>query len=230
MRYIMVILATLAVGCAPQTPPQQEAAADPAAAKDRAAPAGAKGRTDPSGPPARQEPVRPVGVTLPEGTVIKVRTTNALSTKTHQAGDKFEASLEEAIEQDGRVLVPKGARVEGKVVESDEGGRVKGRAELAVRLSQIHVTENKAVELETNTLGRQAKSTQKEDAAKIGIGAGVGAAIGAIAGGGRGAGIGAASGGAAGTGLVLATRGKSAVLPAESVLSFRLRAPVTISR
>jgi hypothetical protein len=217
MRYLILVLTMIAVGCAPQTPPQQDAAADPAAPK---------GRPD----KARPEPARPVGVTLPEGTVLKVRTTNTLSTKTHHAGDKFEASLEEAIEQGGQVLVPRGARVEGKIVESDEGGRVKGRAELSVRLTQLHVNENKSVDLETNTLAREAKATHKEDAAKIGIGAGVGAAIGAIAGGGRGAGIGAASGGAAGTGLVLATRGKSAVLPGESVLSFRLRAPVTISR
>jgi hypothetical protein len=205
------------MSCAPQAPPPQDAAADPAAPESKA-----KSRPE--------QPPRPAAVTLAEGTVLKVRTTNTISTKTHHAGDKFEANLEEPIEQGGRVLVPKGARVEGKVVESDEGGRVKGRAELAVALTQLQVNEGKTVDLETNTLSREAKATHGQDAAKIGIGAGVGAAIGAIAGGGKGAGIGAASGGAAGTGLVLATRGKAAVLPAESVLSFRLRAPVTISR
>lgn len=213
MRYVMLVLTMVAVGCAPQMPQQDEKAGAEAP----------KGRT--------AKPARAVtAVTLPEGAVFKVRTTNTLSTKTHQAGDKFEASLEEPIEEGGRVIVPKGAKVEGRIVESDEGGRVKGRAELAVRLTRLHLTEDKSLDIETNTLGREAKSTQKQDAAKIGIGAGVGAAIGAIAGGGKGAGIGAASGAAAGTGLVLATRGKAAVLPAESVLSFRLRAPVTISR
>lgn len=217
MRYLILVLALVAVSCAPQTPPPQDAAADPAAP-------GPKAKSRPEQAP------RPAAITLAEGTVLKVRTTNTISTKTHHAGDKFEANLEEPIEQGGQILVPKGARVEGKVVESDEGGRVKGRAELAVRLTQLQVNEGKTVEVETNTLGREAKDTHGQDAAKIGIGAGVGAVIGAIAGGGKGAGIGAASGGAAGTGLVLATRGKAAVLPAESVLSFRLRAPVTISR
>jgi hypothetical protein len=63
----------------------------------------------------------------------------------------------------------------------------------------------------------------------VGIGAGVGAAIGAIAGGGKGAAIGAGAGGAAGTGTVLATRGDPAVLPSESLITFKLQAPVTVT-
>jgi len=207
MRVLITILAVLAVGCAPQAPQDAAASAGPAA-----------------------KPTQPPSTTLAEGTVLRVRTTSALSTKTHTVGDRFQATLEEALEDGGRVVVPKGALVEGRVVESDPGGRVKGRAELAVRLTQLHISEGKTVEIQTNTLGRAAQRTQKEDAAKIGIGAGVGAAIGAIAGGGKGAAIGAASGAGAGTGLVLATRGKAAVLPAESLLRFELRSPVTFAR
>ena len=59
--------------------------------------------------------------------------------------------------------------------------------------------------------------------------AGIGAAIGAIAGGRKGAGIGAAAGGAAGTGTVLASRGKPVEFPPESRLTFRLRAPITVT-
>jgi hypothetical protein len=206
----MLSVALLLGGCAPKTEEERQAKA----AEERG---------------VKPKP-KPASATLPEETVLKVRTTNTLSTKTHQPGQKFEATLEEALEEAGRVVVPKGALVEGRIVESDPGGRVKGRAELAVRLTALHVTEGKVVEIETNVLGREAKNTQKDDALKIGIGSAAGAAIGAIAGGGKGAAIGAASGAGAGTGLVLATRGAAAVLPVESVLSFRLRAPVTISR
>jgi hypothetical protein len=73
-----------------------------------------------------------------------------------------------------------------------------------------------------------ARATKGRDAMKIGIGSGVGAAIGAIAGGGMGAAIGAAAGGGAGTGVVLATRGAPAVIPSESVLHFALRSPITV--
>ena len=76
---------------------------------------------------------------------------------------------------------------------------------------------------------KQGPKSTTQDAEKIGGGAALGAIIGAIAGGGKGAAIGAGAGGAAGTGTVLATRGKAAVLPSESRLTFRLSAPVTIT-
>jgi len=70
---------------------------------------------------------------------------------------------------------------------------------------------------------------ERFDAAIIGGGAGVGAAIGAIAGGGKGAAIGAAVGGAGGTGTVLATKGKEVKYDAESKLEFTLDKDVKIT-
>ena len=166
-------------------------------------------------------------VVIGEGTPIKVRTETELSTKSTKTGERFTATLAEPILIDGKVVAARGAQVEGRVVNSDPGGRVKGVATLSVRLTQLHVG-NRGVEINTGVIARKAHTTKRKDAAEIGIGAGVGAAIGALAGGGQGAAIGAASGGAAGTGLVLATHGDPAVLPAESVLTFTLTAPVTV--
>src|SRR4029079_12470157 len=114
-----------------------------------------------------------------------------------------------------------------RVVDSDPGGRVKGVATISVRLIQLRLGASNVAN-ETHAYARHAHATKRKDAAKVGIGAGIGAAIGAIAGGGQGAAIGAASGGAAGTGLVLATHGDPAVIGAESVLTFKLAAPVTV--
>ena len=116
------------------------------------------------------------------------------------------------------------------IAESDKGGRVKGRAKLVVRLTRLHASSGHGVEIVSNTIEREARATKGKDAAKIGIGSGVGAAIGAIAGGGKGAAIGAGAGAAAGTGAVLATHGDPAVIPSESVLEFRLHSPVTIAK
>lgn len=168
-------------------------------------------------------------VALPAGTGLVVRTTSALSTNTQQAGQAFTAHLEQPLIAGGREIARKGAEVEGRIVESDKGGRVKGRALLAVQLIRLHTTNGKAVEISTGSITRQANATKGKDAAKIGIGSGVGAAIGAIAGGGRGAAIGAAAGAGAGTGVVLATHGGAAVIPSETVLHFVLRAPVTVA-
>jgi hypothetical protein len=170
---------------------------------------------------------KPASLIIAEGTPINVRTQTELSTKTVKTGDTFSATLAEPILVEGQVVAPRGARVEGRVVNSDPGGRVKGLAIISVRLTQLHVG-SREVAINTGTVAHKAHATKRKDAAKVGIGAGIGAAIGAIAGGGQGAAIGAASGGAAGTGLVLATHGDPAVVPAESVLKFKLTAPVTV--
>lgn len=190
---------------APHTAATQQAAAHQAAA-----------------PPAAPEPV-----VLPQGTELKVRVIPTLSTETLKGGETFEATLAEPLVVGGRTIAPRGASVTGKVVEADPGGRVKGVAHLSLQLSTLSAA-GKTVPIATNTVTQEARTSKGKDAAKVGIGSGVGAAIGALAGGGKGAAIGAAAGGAAGTGVVLATRGEPAVVPSETVLSFTLQAPAQI--
>jgi hypothetical protein len=180
--------------------------------------------------PAKVEqplPTKPPSVTIAAGTPIKIRTGTTLSTKDTRSGETFTGTLAEPLAIEGQVVAPRGTQVSGKVVNSDPGGRVKGLATISVRLTQLRVGDRN-VNIETGTVTRQAHATKRKDAAKVGIGAGIGAAIGAIAGGGQGAAIGAGAGGAAGTGLVLATHGDPAIIGAESVLTFKLTAPVTV--
>ncbi|MFN7934570.1 MAG: hypothetical protein U0R19_14660 [Bryobacteraceae bacterium] len=181
-------------------------------------------------PAASPAPVRraPAPIVLDAGTNIRVRSTTALSTKNNAAGDAFHGSLDAPLTVDGKVVAEKGARVQGVVANSDPGGRVKGVASISVRLTSIE-TDKGPVAVRTSTVTHQARTTKKNDAIKVGIGSGIGAAIGAIAGGGKGAAIGAGAGAGAGTGVVLATRGEPAVVPAESVLSFRLTDSVKLN-
>ncbi len=166
-------------------------------------------------------------VTVPAGTTIRVRTDSTISSKSAQTGDEFTGILSEALKVDGKVIAPRGAAVTGAVAESDEGGRVKGVASLSLRLTKVTI-DGKAVPVQSGIVVKNAPATKKKDAVKVGIGAGVGAIVGAIAGGGKGAAVGAAAGGAAGTGVVLATHGDPAVVGAESLLTFRLSAPVSV--
>ncbi|HEY2842270.1 MAG TPA: hypothetical protein VGJ09_01420 [Bryobacteraceae bacterium] len=187
------------------------------------------GLTPDSAPAKAEAPLfsKPEPVTIAAGTPIKIRTDSSLSTKTAAAGDTFTAILTAPLVVDGKEVAPRGAHVQGRVASSDPGGRVKGVASISVRLTQLRVGAGD-VAIATSTVARQAHATKTRDAEKVGIGAGIGAAIGAIAGGGTGAAIGAGAGGAAGTGLVLATRGEPAVIPAETILTFKLTAPVTL--
>jgi hypothetical protein len=177
-------------------------------------------------PPAKTEPH---SVTLTQGTILKVRILERLSSEKNHAGDTFLITLDEPLAADGFVIAERGAHGEGKVVEVQEAGRVKGLARLAVELTQFTSSDGQRVDIKTQTVEREGESSRKQDAAKIGIGAAIGAAAGAAASGGKGAGIGAAAGGAAGAGAVLLTRGKPAVIPSESKVTFRLDEPVTLT-
>ncbi len=181
----------------------------------------------PSPPPPPPPP--PKVYTLREGRAIDAYTTTTLSTKTNTTGERFTATLAESIVDDGWVVARKGARVEGLITDSDPGERVKGLASLSVTLDSLTLADGRTVRLSASQFTHEAKSTKGKDAKKIGIGAGVGTAIGAIAGGGKGAAIGAAVGGGAGAGAVLATRGDPAVLPAETRVRVTMRVPVTIT-
>jgi hypothetical protein len=158
-----------------------------------------------------------------------VRTTSTISTKSHAAGDAFAASLEAPLSAGGVVIAPRGATVQGRVVESDPGGRVSGVAHITVAVDSIRTAEGQTVNLKTDSVRIEAERSRRDDATKVGIATGIGAAVGAIAGGGKGAAIGAATGAGAGTGVVLATRGDAAEIASESVLDFQLTAPVTIT-
>jgi hypothetical protein len=182
-----------------------------------------------AGQPRASVPAPPKTYTVPVGTPISVRTITALSTKTATGGTPFEATLHQPIEIDGYTVAAKGATVKGVVTQSDPGGRVKGVASLTVSLTSIETAGGQVVKIDTSNNTQVAEKSTKKDALKVGIGAGIGAAIGAIAGGGKGAAIGAGAGGAAGTGTVLATRGEAAVLPSESLLTFKLQAPITVT-
>ena len=204
------------------------AAANPGAVASNAAANPAGAGAVPAAPGAATPPPRVF--TIRAGAPISIYTAKDLSTKTARDGDLFTASLARPIVDGDWVIAKKGALVQGVVVNSDPGGRVKGRASMTVKLRSLQLADGRTLDLPTSSYTKVAKRTKKKDAMKIGIGAGIGAAIGAIAGGGKGAAIGAGAGGGAGTGLVLATRGDPAVIPGESQLTFRLQGPVTVTK
>lgn len=180
--------------------------------------------------PVVKQPARtPETVTVPAGTSISVRINSTINSEKNIAGDSFSATLDAPLVVNDIVLAEKGARVEGKVVEVDRSGRVKGTARLSLALTKVQLSDGQKVDLKTDSWERVAESSAKSDAAKVGIGAALGAAIGAIAGGGKGAAVGAASGAGAGTGVVLATRGKAAQIDVETRIPFRLSSALTVT-
>jgi hypothetical protein len=167
-------------------------------------------------------------ITIPAGTRFRVALIDGVSSNNSSVGDQFTASLTQPIVVNGKTVLAKGTTVRGRVVDAKESARVKGRASIQLRLTDIIRDNASDVTISTKTYTAVAEATKKRDAAIIGGGAGIGAAIGAITGGGKGAAVGAAVGGGAGTGTVLATKGKEIHYPPETKLTFTLSEPVEI--
>jgi hypothetical protein len=174
------------------------------------------------------EKLKPREFVLPVGTVVPIRTISELSTAQLSSGSVFEAHLEHDLKSGETVLAPARSRVTGFVVSSDPGGRVKGTASLTIGVRSIVGAKGNVMSVSTDSQTFDAESTKKKDAVRTGVATGVGAIIGGTAGGGSGAAKGAGAGAAAGVGLTLATRGAAAVLPAESLIEFRLTSPLTV--
>jgi hypothetical protein len=166
-------------------------------------------------------------VTIPAGTTLSLALQSEVSSKSSAVEDRVNATLRRGIVVDGVTAVPAGATVSGYVTEATRSGRVKGRARVGVRFTSLRAGDGRH-DIRTAVISRQARATKKQDAAKIGIGAGAGAVVGAVAGGKKGAAIGSAVGGAGGTGVVLATRGEEVTLARGSVVTTRLTAPITV--
>jgi hypothetical protein len=177
-------------------------------------------------PPGRRQPGT---VTLVAGTQLSIRLEEALSSKRNHAGDSFFASLDQPVVIDGMVIAERGARIEGQVTVAQSAGRARGSAQLSIELTRLHASDGQVVPIHTAPYAKQGGRRASALAEKVGGGAAIGAIIGAMGGGGVGAAIGAGLGGVAGGGAGVLVRGKPVALPVETLLTFRVDQPVTIT-
>lgn len=182
-------------------------------------------------PPDRDQYDRPRSgpLTIPAGTLLMVRTTEPLSSDHNQPGDGFTAVLQQPLVVDGIVVARRGQTVVGTVTEAAKAGRAKGVSHLGVEIGQLTLVDGQQIPVKTNLLDRRGNTSLGRDAAAIGVTTGVGAAVGGAVAEGVGAGVGAAAGAVLGTAGVLLTRGQPTVIYPETMLTFRLAAPVPIA-
>jgi hypothetical protein len=176
---------------------------------------------------SRRRPVEPADVTIPTGDRISIRTADAIDSGKATVGQTFRASLDAPLTSEGRVIVPAGAPATLQIQSVQGAGRIKGNSELSVRVTSIEY-RGKTYEVNSSTYADAGQARGKQTAVKTGIGAAAGAVIGAIAGGGKGAAIGSAAGGGAGFGWNALTHGQQVKIPSETILTFRLAAPLTV--
>jgi hypothetical protein len=163
---------------------------------------------------------------IPVGTEFDVRLQSALSSKTAQVEDRFEATtMVDLLDERGRVLVPSGSVMRGVVSSVNKATRTDRKGSLTVAFDRVTINGRAHPIRATVTQALESEGI-KGEAGKIGIGAGAGAILGAILGGAKGALAGILIGGG---GTIAATEGKDVELPVGTVLRVRLDSPLTLS-
>lgn len=167
-------------------------------------------------------------VVVPVGTTIRIRVNRTLASDRLKAGDHFDGIVVNDVTAGGFVAIPRGASVQGVVVDAKSSGAVSGRGELSLQLSSIAMG-GKVYPVTSDVWSRQGPDKTGQtvsNAAGLGI---AGALIGAIAGRGAGAAIGAGVGAGAGVAASAASPRGQVVVPAEGMLTFNLSQPANVA-
>ena len=182
---------------------------------------------------------------IPQGAHVLLRMENSINTGTAQVGDFVYLRTASPISAGGQIVVPAGSYVQGVVSQSKRSGRVKGRAQLGIRLETLTLDSGKVLKFSPHLSSVDAeengqKVTRKEstveassdvgkDAERIAILAGSGAAIGGLTDRSwKGAGIGSGAGAAVGLATVLLSRGKEVELRHGATLDVVFDRPVAL--
>ena len=182
-------------------------------------------------------------VIIPEGTVIELRMDTGLNSATSRVNDSFKASVARSVSIDGTIAVPENGSVTGRVTAVQPAQSNSRSGMIGVEFNQLSINgrtyaidgmltslrageRKQIIEQEGQVSG---KSSTSRTILFIGGGAGVGAAIGAIAGGGKGAGIGALTGGGLGVLGALLAHGSEAEVPIGAEVPMQLVRAINVT-
>jgi hypothetical protein len=222
-RIMMLAILVALAGCSSKTPNTSSDSSNSAASGSNAGSQSATANNAPA-PPAAASPVL-----IEAGKTLAVSIDQQISTKTNNDGDHFEASLAAPVLENDTEVLPKGTHVQGVVVRSAEAGRIKGNAVLTIKLDSLSAN-GQSYAIHSSSYTTESKARGKRTGIGAGGGAAFGAIVGALAGGGKGAAIGATAGGGAGTAGAAVTGERDVSIPPETVVHFRLTQPVSISQ
>jgi BON domain len=179
-------------------------------------------------PPAYAAPTGPV--TIPQGTLLQLRTSEGLTTKRAKDGEPIQFTVIRDVALGGVLALPKGATVHGVVtqVKNVGSGDLGGSSVLALRLTSLDLG-GQSYPLDSDQFKVKGPNKGGQTAGNTVGGAILGALIGGAIGRGEGAAIGAGVGAGAGLGASAASPGPGVWIPAEALVTFHLNTPLTVN-
>ena len=220
------------VQAAPQSPAQQSPAQSGQPALTQRAYA-----SDPDGDIVHPRALGPGE--LAEGTTIRVKLLDRLSTASSEQGEAFSSQVASDVLQGGQVLIPAGAEIDGHVAQASSG-HPGGRGSMRLLPETVILPDGTRYRLHAETTGTPGSRTRvgsegaitpdsrlKRDGIEYGGAVGAGAATGAVLGGP----VGALTGSLVGAGVVTArllVSHPQATLEAGTTLLFTLTEPLSL--
>jgi len=169
--------------------------------------------------PEKAAPAKPTSVTLPSGTRLVIRISEAVDTRRHSSGHRFRGQLESALTVDGNTVAPRGTMVYGRISQAKSGGRAVGSSELAIEFTDILLDEQ-MFEITTDGLKAQTANEAGRTAGRTARAAALGGLYGGSSSAKKGAKV--------GLGASILTSGASINIPAGTLVETNLRNPLTL--
>ncbi|MGD0294449.1 MAG: BON domain-containing protein [Terracidiphilus sp.] len=183
----------------------------------------------PPPPPPSSIQESPKGpVTIPQGALLQLRTSESVGSKHAKEGEPVQFVVIHDVNVGGVLAIPRGATVHGVVTEVKKPGDLGGSAALALKLTSLDLGgQNYPIDSGLFKVKGPNKAGQTVGSA---IGGGIlGTMIGCAVGRGAGCAIGAGTGVAAGTAASAASPGPNVWIPAEALVEFHLNSPLTVT-
>jgi hypothetical protein len=169
-------------------------------------------------PTTQQAAAKSGPVTIDAGTTLTIRLTDTLDSGRQATGHKFAGVLEGALIKNGVTVALAGSKVYGVISEAVKARRLAGSAKLMITITDINI-KGQITPISTSAINALTESTGRGTAGKVARGA----AIGALADGSDGARTGAK----VGLGVAVLKGGNQVVVPAGTLLDFKLAAPLS---
>ncbi len=168
-----------------------------------------------------------VPVTIPSGALLRVRINRGLDSNHIQPGTSFDGTVLSDVASGGVIAIPRGASVQGVVVDAKKAGALKGEGQLSLQINSVTLggTSFPVVSDLWERQGRDKTVGTVNSALGLGV---LGAIVGGVAGGGAGAAVGAGVGAGVGVAGSAASPGGRVIVPPEAVLSFHLAQPAEV--